>query len=1567
VREFPVENLESRMPPNMQIGTVTMPYDGSLSAGVYDSQGHLVRTLLAASPQKAGAVPLIWDGRNDVGESVSQAGIYTWKGLINQVQVIDEGSVGDSLVLPPKKYPTVGALSDTGQAEMNERIRSVAVDPDDDSIYFHSKVEEGAGSLVKYDQNGNPQWSSGTYYGSGITVDSSYVYTGNYNDDGTSVIYRLNADNGAWVDVVGSQPKPFIIVNPNAIDDFENGTGGSGGTYWANNWSLTGSALIIGNGSESWDDPRGNYHLRLAGNDGVAIRQVNLRGGANVHLAFEFKRHNFAGGDSAIVEVHNGTTWQTVKTLNTTTIEDGDNYTDVDIDLSSYNLPANFQVRFKSQMGAADRYAYFDNARTVYNPMPSDMAYNSISQERQLMATLNMATDATRLYVSNYRLDTIDIYNKSDGAFLGSFSGGANYNPLGIAIKNGNIYVANSDTGSSNGKITRYTYNGGTLTGGTDIITGLNDPGGIDFGGASDHLFVGETGTGKIREYQVTPTVTLAGLGSSFGSLHQPGPIDNEEFTFIADAQQASIAVDSDGILTVVDLRRVQRFNTASGTASLFQSWQGQYSGAPTGAYGFHSGTENGVPYQRYYMLDSYPGSAAFEYEVEVGYTGGQRAGWLGDGSWRLVARYENLEGVAMHRTIWDATAGVNREFIYTLSLRQAQGPTDMNVIAYAVNGGSTRRAAIVGANWAGASRLEKGQGGQFVWTDTDEDGLIDWPGGGSGTSGEVTWYIPKDQTPETNNSAPWVDDSGNIWFIEFDGDVVKVPLNGFDADGNPRYYFTDPDGAGPLQGKQTIIPNDPNLRITTLRVAPNGDIYATAAVPALGTGLGIGGDANFVVHFESNGVLLSKAPTPGSNMMTGDYVEDLDGDPDYFFGVGGISNQQAIHMYSDDGLLVTKHGIGAAGGYWGGWTDYLYGFDAFKHPTTGKIYSYAQDIIWSRSERYRYDNVDTIQRTQGDFTWSAAAADPRGVWTFDGNLVNMTGGNDATIGVGTVSYPAGKIGSALSLNGSSYVTMNYIPQSPLLSYTISAWVNPSSLANSTIVYRATADYTNAAAEIRIKHNGAGYRFEGLAYNGGVYPTITSGSNLSTSTWYHVALTVQQNGQMRLYVNGVEQAGSVNVGNTAIGPNYDRIAVGEGAVGSANFTGLVDDMRIYESALNSTQISAMYNSGTGGFPVVKVTATDPVATEAAGNPGAFTITRNGPTSSALTVNYLLAGSATNGSDYSLPGSVTIPSGSSSVVVTVTPTDDSVFDVGESVILKLVPNNNYSPMVPHVVISPGNVVNYPVDPTVTIVDNESVTFANDPNWTGFGNTISGNDYHWSNSGNAGGSAGEIGGTFARNDDESYYADTNLDRKYTLDDVIKGSGKFTTSNSTTMDGSWFVGHLTSDPSNFSMLGIEFRENGANEVRWTLKMGNPIAKLDTGYNLTSDAKVLPHCDYNFEYSYVPTGGTDNLGVFTARIYNDGYDEVIMRNVGHHRFTPNVYDAFGVGIRGDSAGDNSNNTVQFFAADVNYTGKKNQSANLRRASMPPATLLPKLSRTTACFHYPLQTTISTSTTCGL
>ena len=87
------------------------------------------------------------------------------------------------------------------------------------------------------------------------------------------------------------------------------------------------------------------------------------------------------------------------------------------------------------------------------------------------------------------------------------------------------------------------------------------------------------------------------------------------------------------------------------------------------------------------------------------------------------------------------------------------------------------------------------------------------------------------------------------------------------------------------------------------------------------------------------------------------------------------------------------------------------------------------------------------------------------------------------------------------------------------------------------------------------------------------------------------------------------------------------------------------------------------------------------------------MTRTGATDDALTVHYTTSGTATPGSDYvALSGTVTIPAGSATETIVVTPIDDTLPEPAETVVVALA-------------VDPGYIVGPPSSATVTIVSDE----------------------------------------------------------------------------------------------------------------------------------------------------------------------------------------------------------------------------------------------------------------------
>jgi Calx-beta domain-containing protein/putative Ig domain-containing protein len=114
---------------------------------------------------------------------------------------------------------------------------------------------------------------------------------------------------------------------------------------------------------------------------------------------------------------------------------------------------------------------------------------------------------------------------------------------------------------------------------------------------------------------------------------------------------------------------------------------------------------------------------------------------------------------------------------------------------------------------------------------------------------------------------------------------------------------------------------------------------------------------------------------------------------------------------------------------------------------------------------------------------------------------------------------------------------------------------------------------------------------------------------------------------------------------------------------------------------------------------VNVEATDATADEVGLTTATFRIHRSVPTDQPLAVNYLISGSATNGSDYdpiTTPSSVVIPANESSVTITVTPRNDTLNkELDETVIIQLQPDAN--------TVTPAYVIGFPTSATITIKD------------------------------------------------------------------------------------------------------------------------------------------------------------------------------------------------------------------------------------------------------------------------
>jgi chitodextrinase len=172
--------------------------------------------------------------------------------------------------------------------------------------------------------------------------------------------------------------------------------------------------------------------------------------------------------------------------------------------------------------------------------------------------------------------------------------------------------------------------------------------------------------------------------------------------------------------------------------------------------------------------------------------------------------------------------------------------------------------------------------------------------------------------------------------------------------------------------------------------------------------------------------------------------------------------------------------------------------------------------------------------------------------------------GGTATL-VGSPTWTTGVAGNGLTLNGTSqYLNAGNVGSA---AFTLSAWVN------------ATPDSSGAWHSVVIKQNSFGFEMN----NGVVYASVGDGSSwsgtvqapIASGVWKHIVQTYDGTNN-RIYVDGVLVAsGTGSLTNTS-----SNLLIGSWNGSSEFFNGKIDEVRVYNGALTSAEVSTLYNSVT---------------------------------------------------------------------------------------------------------------------------------------------------------------------------------------------------------------------------------------------------------------------------------------------------------------------------------------------------------------------------------------------------
>ena len=178
--------------------------------------------------------------------------------------------------------------------------------------------------------------------------------------------------------------------------------------------------------------------------------------------------------------------------------------------------------------------------------------------------------------------------------------------------------------------------------------------------------------------------------------------------------------------------------------------------------------------------------------------------------------------------------------------------------------------------------------------------------------------------------------------------------------------------------------------------------------------------------------------------------------------------------------------------------------------------------------------------------------------------------------------YQPGKVGNAMQFNGAStYIKENAradldVGQGP--GFSIDAWINPTDTGSG---YRNIAEW----------NDGVSYGVYLYQYNSQIYFSVKDTSNtehyfysgqLIAGVWQHVTATYDKNTGMALvYLNGVLQ-GSLAVGTVTPQTSYDLYFGIRKSGNQYPFAGSMDEIEVFDRALNQNEINALFNADTKG-------------------------------------------------------------------------------------------------------------------------------------------------------------------------------------------------------------------------------------------------------------------------------------------------------------------------------------------------------------------------------------------------
>ena len=195
-------------------------------------------------------------------------------------------------------------------------------------------------------------------------------------------------------------------------------------------------------------------------------------------------------------------------------------------------------------------------------------------------------------------------------------------------------------------------------------------------------------------------------------------------------------------------------------------------------------------------------------------------------------------------------------------------------------------------------------------------------------------------------------------------------------------------------------------------------------------------------------------------------------------------------------------------------------------------------------------------------------------LYQLNGNATDVSGNYNGTWG-GTAAYTTGVFGQAANfVGGSTYIDTSIDSELQTSVFSYSLWFNASTIDSTPRHFIARYNPTTPAFWGRVENGRIVLYFYSLGT-----PYNPEFSGINENTWYHLAVTLDGS-TAKVYINGTETTPTTFGGspNVVTRNSTSPILLGQlnGYIGTYPFVGSIDQVRIFNTALDPLEVEALY-------------------------------------------------------------------------------------------------------------------------------------------------------------------------------------------------------------------------------------------------------------------------------------------------------------------------------------------------------------------------------------------------------